>query len=400
MAEFMNPVRRGRACHTTIGGVLLAGSVLAGGCAGTLEDVWPERNPTYKSSRSAPPLEIPPDLTGTSMRDALQIPGVDATYSQYASGEASSATQGAPAVLPEIENARIERDANQRWLVVAMKPEDAWPRIRDFWTAQGLVLETEEPDIGLMETEWAARREALPAGVLKRAVQRISDAFYGLQYRDRYRTRIERGTEPDTTDVYIAHRGAEQTFVGAETHAAQVEGLGETMWQPRPNDPGLEAEMLSRLMIFLGLDEERAAAIAIAAAGAAPEPSRARLVRDDDGTAALVLPQGFSQAWRRTGLALDRAGLAVEDRDRSRGLFFVRYDVDGAGADDEDKGWLSRLVFWGDDDEAGQGESGYVVNVVGDTPESARIVVLDMDGAPVESPAASRILALLHEQLQ
>ena len=399
MAEFMNPARQGRACRTTIGGVLLAGTVLAGGCSGTLEDLWPDRSPVYKTSRSAPPLEIPPDLTSTSIRDALQIPGVDATYSQYASAEASSATRGAPAVLPEIENARIERDADQRWLVVAMKPEDAWPRIRDFWTAQGLALETEDPDIGLMETEWAARREPLPAGVLKRAVQRISDAFYGLQFRDRYRTRIERGTEPDTTAVHISHRGAEQTFVGAETHAAQVEGLGETVWQPRPNDPGLEAEMLSRLMIFLGLDEERADAIA--AAGATPEPSRARLVRADDGTTALVLDQGFSQAWRRTGLALDRAGLAVEDRDRSRGLFFVRYDVDGTSADDENKGWLSRLVFWGNDEEAEQDEGGYVVNVVvGATSDSARIVVLDTDGAPTESPAASRILALLHEQLQ
>ena len=397
MAEFMNPARRGRACRTTVGGALLAGTVLAGGCAGTLEDVWPDPNPTYKSSRSAPPLEIPPDLTRTSIRDALQIPGVDATYSQYASGEASSAARGAPAVLPEIENARIERSGDQRWLVVAMKPEEAWPRLRDFWTAQGLALETEEPDIGVMETEWAERHQPLSAGIIKRALLRVSKAFHGVAFRDQYRTRIERGSEPDTTDIHIAHRGAEQVVVGAETMDAQREGLGTTVWQPRPNDPGLEAEMLSRLMIFLGLDEERAAAIAVA--GASPEPSRARLVRDDDGTAALVLDQGFSQAWRRTGLALDRAGLAVEDRDRSRGLFFVRYDVDGAGAD-EDKGWLARLVFWGDDDEAEEGEDGYVVNVVGDTPESARIVVLDVDGAPVESPAASRILALLHEQLQ
>ena len=397
MAEFMNPARRGRACRTTVGGVLLAGTVLAGGCAGTLEDVWPDPNPTYKSSRSAPPLEIPPDLTRTSIRDALQIPGVDATYSQYASGEASSAARGAPAVLPEIENARIERSGDQRWLVVAMKPEETWPRLRDFWTAQGLALETEEPDIGVMATEWAERHQPLSAGIIKRALLRISKAFYGVAFRDRYTTRIERGSEPDTTDIYIAHRGAEQVVVGAETMDAQREGLGTTVWQPRPNDPGLEAEMLSRLMIFLGLDEERADAIAVA--GATPEPTRARLVRDDDGTAALVLDQGFSQAWRRTGLALDRAGLAVEDRDRSRGLFFVRYDVDGAGAD-EDRGWLARLVFWGDDDEAEQGEDGYVVNVVGDTPESARIVVLDVDGAPVESPAASRILALLHEQLQ
>ena len=397
MAELMNPARRGRACRTTIGGVLLAGTVLAGGCAGTLEDVVPDRNPDYKSSRSAPPLEIPPDLTSTSIRDALQIPGVDATYSQYASGEGRAAAQAAPAVLPEIDNARIERSGDQRWLVVAMKPEETWPRLRDFWTAQGLVLETEEPDIGVMATEWAERHQPLPGGFLKRAMLRLSKAFHGVAFRDRYRTRIERGSEPDTTDIYITHRGAEQVVAGAETMDAQREGLGTTVWQPRPSDPGLEAEMLSRLMVFLGVDE--ASAEAIVAASSPAEP-RARLVRDDDGTRALVLDQDFSQAWRRTGLALDRAGLAVEDRDRSRGLFFVRYDVDGAGADDEDKGWLARLVFWGDDDEAAQDEGGYVVNVVGATPDSARIVVLDVDGAPTETPAASRILALLHEQLR
>ena len=67
------------------------------------------------------------------------------------------------------------------------------------------------------------------------------------------------------------------------------------------------------------------------AASAPPDP-RVRLVREDGGTqAALALDVGFSQAWRRTGLAIDRAGFTVEDRDRSRGLFFVRYAVDGAG---------------------------------------------------------------------
>ena len=397
MAEFMNPARRRRACRATIGGVVVAGTVVAGGCSGTLEDVWPDRSPAYKSSRSAPPLEVPPDLTSSSIRDSLQIPGVDATYSQYASGEGSTGTRAAPAVLPEIENARIERDGDQRRLVVAMKPDETWPRLRDFWTAQGFALETEAPDIGVMQTEWAARQEPLPAGFLKRAVLRISDAFYGLAFRDQYRTRIERGSEPDTTDIYIAHQGAEQVVVGAETMDAQREGLGTNVWQPRPNDPGLEAEMLSRLMIFLGVDEQRADAIV--AASSPPDP-RARLVRDDDGTTALLLGQGFSAAWRRTGLALDRAGFAVEDRDRSRGLFYVRYAGSGTGAQDEDKGWLARLKFWGNDDESEQDEHDYVVNVVGDTPNSARVVVLDVDGARAESPAASRIITLLHEQLR
>ena len=217
-----------------------------------------------------------------------------------------------------------------------MKPELAWPRLRDFWTAQGLALETEESDIGVMETEWAARREALPAGDSRERSSESPMRSTGSRLRDRYRTRIERGTEPDTTDIYISHRGAEQVFVGAETHdARKEEGLGETLWQPRPSDPGLEAEMLSRLMIFLGLDEERAGRHRCRRRRSrARRASRASRRRH----AALLLDQGFSQAWRRTGLALDRAGFTVQDRDRSRGLYFVRYAGGGEGTSQEDRG--------------------------------------------------------------
>ena len=318
MVEFMNPVRWRRARRTTAGGMLIAGAVLVGGCSGTFEDVFPERQPSYKTSRSAPPLEVPPDLSSSAIRDTLPVPGVDATYSQYASGTAGASTRSEPAVLPGVDNARIERSGDQRWLVVAMKPEEVWPRLRDFWTAQGFVLETDEPDIGVMETEWAERHVPLPAGAIKRAILRVSKAFYGVAFRDRYRTRIDRGAGTDTTDVFVSHRGAEEMVVGDESAYAQREGLGERVWQPLPSDPGLEAEMLSRLMIFLGVDEARADAIV---AESAPADPRVRLVREDDGATALVLGQGFSPAWRRTGLALDRAGFTVEDRDRSRGLF-------------------------------------------------------------------------------
>ena len=397
MVEFMNPVRWRRARRTTIGGALVAGAVLVGGCTGTLEDVFPDRQPTYRSSRSAPPLEVPPDLTSSAVRDTLPIPGIDATYSQYASGEAGPGARSAPEVLPQFDDARIERSGDQRWLVVAMKPEEAWPRIRDFWTAEGFALETEEPDIGLMETEWAERHTPLPAGAIKRAFLRVTNALYGVAFRDRYRTRIERGDEAGTTDVYVSHRGAEETVVGDETSDAQREGLGERVWLPRPSDPGLEAEMLSRMMISLGVDQERAGAIVAESAPAAP---RVRLVREDDGASALVLGEGFSSAWRRAARALDRAGFAVADRDRSRGLFFVRYAGLAEDAKSEDRGWLSRLKFWGSDDDAEEGSGTYLVHVAGDTDDTTRVVVLDADGERDASPAASRILAVLHEQLR
>ncbi len=394
MVAFMRMVRRRMACMTAAGGLVVAGAVLTGGCAGIGESAGSDGQPAYKSSRSVPPLEIPPDLSSATVRDSLPIPGVGATYSQYASGAPQPGTETARAVLPEAAGARIERSGGQRWLAVAMKPEEVWPRLRDFWTDQGLALETEDPDIGLMETEWAERRTPLPGTAAKKLFQRVYEAFYGIAFRDRYRTRIERGAESGTTDIHISHRGAEHVVLGDDGPQARQDGPLEWVWQPRPSDPGLEALMLSRLLVFLGVDEERAESIV---ASDAPPAPRARLVREDGGATALVLDEGFSSAWRRAGLALDRAGFAVEDRDRSRGLFYLR--TAGPEDDAKDGGWLSRLRFWKrDDDDEDSGAS--LVRVVGDTAETTRIVVLDEDGATDAGPAASRILTVLHEQLR
>jgi len=376
-----------------LGVVVAAGALLVGGCAGTTEGTGSGSEATYKSSQSAPPLEIPPDLSSAAARDTLPIPGVDATYSQYASGGTRPGAGTTQTVLPAVDSARIERSGDERWLVVATKPEELWSRLRDFWVDQGFVLETENPEIGLMETEWAARHTPLPAGAIKRLLLQATNALYGVTFRDRYRTRIERGTDSDTTEIYISHRGAEQTMVGDDTPTAQREGLGERVWLPRPADSGLEALMLSRLMSFLGVDEERAKSIVAASDPAAPG---ARLVREDGGATALVLDEGFSQAWRRASLALDRAGFAVDDRDRSRGLFFVRYSA--VGDDREDEGWFSRLKFWKSDEE--EDVSAYLVRIQGDAADTSRIAVVDETGATDGSPAASRILTVLQEQLR
>ena len=396
MVNFNASARRRRTRRAMTGGLLAAGALLVAGCSGTLDDVAPDRQPTYKSSRSAPPLEVPPDLTRTAVGDSLRVPDVDATYSQYASDADSTRVRAATGILPEIENARVERSGDDRWLVVSMQPEQAWPRIRDFWNEQGFVVETEKPAVGIMETNWAAKRISLPAGFFKRLINQLDDGLYGVEYRDQFRTRIERGIEAGTVEIYISHRGAEQTVVGDETPYAQREGLGERVWRPRPRDPGLEAEMLSRLMIHLGADHERASGLA--AAETAPEP-RARLVGEGDDATAVALGEDFSRAWRRTGLALDRAGFTVEDRDRSRGLFFVRYRDPEAGAESRNTSWLGRMKFWETDDEAEQGDDSYLIRLIGGEA-ATRIVVLDREGNPERSSAASRILTVLREQLE
>lgn len=382
--------RSPRLRHTVLTGAIAAGAMLSGGCSGTLEDALPEREPAYKSSRGASPLEVPPDLTSIPTQDSIEVPGAETTYSEYA-GDGGPA-RSAAAVLPEVEGARIERSGDERWLAITADPEAVWSGTRDFWIGQGFTLETEEPAVGVMETNWAERRSSLPPGALTGLLNTLSDTFYGVAVRDRYRTRIERGSDSGVTEVYVSHRGAEQMVVGDDNPTAQPDVVAERVWQPRPSDPGLEAEMLTRLMIFLGADEQQVEALA--AADTAREP-RARIERNEDGAASLMLDEEFSGAWRRTGLALDRAGFTVEDRDRSLGIFFVRYaDPD---AERGKAGWLSRLKFWGDDDDAQEADT-YIIRLSGG--ERVRIVVLDRDGEPEESPAAAQILSMLHERLK
>lgn len=393
-----SPRRGAPSRRTTAGSVLAASVALAGGCSGTLEDVWPDRGPSYKSSRSAQPLEMPPDLTGAAVRDSLSIPeGQPTTYSRYSSGDAAG-TGAAQEVLPEIDDARIERSGNERWLVVSMPPEELWPKLRDFWNDQGFVLEVEEPAAGVMETDWGEKRSRLPTGAIRDMLSRVSDAFYGVAVRDRFRTRIERASESGATEIYVSHRGAEQVLAGDENSYARREGFADRVWELRPSDPGLEAEMLARMMVFLGADRQRADAL-IAAGEAAREPL-ARLVREDGGASALTLDEDFSQAWRRTGVALDRAGFVVEDRDRSQGLFFVRYADPESGARREKAGWLSRLKFWGDDEEDGKKDDAYHIHLSEEAAATTRVVVLDREGEREASPTAHRILSLLHEQFE
>jgi outer membrane protein assembly factor BamC len=386
--------------------IVLAAVVAAGplaGCQGTLEDgigsLLPEREPAYRSSRGIPSLEVPPDLTSSTVQDALPVPAVGGTtYSQFASAGARPVS-AAPGVLAQPEGVRVVRAGDKRWLEVDANPGEVWPRVRDFWQAQGFLIETEDPAIGIMETDWAEQRTPMASGPISGLLRRLQSRVYGVAVRDRFRTRLERGSRPGVTEVYISHRGAEEIYTGQEKDLqADVDGraVESRVWQPRPADPELEAEMLHRLMTSFGVPSERAGQIIAAADRGQPE--RARMLRDSGGGSVLALDEDFSRAWRRTGLALDRVGFTVEDRDRSRGLFFVRY-ADPDRSPEPRSGFLSRLRFWDGEGKAPPEE--YLVSLIGDGDRPVtQVLVLSVEGERAQTPAAERILSLLHEQLR
>jgi len=383
-----------------IGRWLLSGVLVASiaGCGGTLgkaiDKVIPGSEPVYKSSKSAAPLEVPPDLQSSTISDSHVIPGASidgTTYSEYTRERSGTARKTVAGVLPKIPNVHMERSGDERWLVVKAPPAQIWPRVRDFWLAQGFLIKLEDPSIGIMETDWAEKRTNLDRGVVGSLMSKLSSTFAGAAVRDKFRTRLERGSAPDTTEIYISHRGAKLVT----TVIDKKRGDESRTWEPTPANPELEAEMLQRMLVSFGIEQQRARAVV---AKAKPREQRARMVRDNQGAAVLSVRERFARAWRRTGLALDRVGFTVQDRDRSRGLYYVRYlDPDRAGAK-KDQGFFSKLKFWGNSKPAKNGDE-YLISLT-DSQGTTQIVVLNKQGKRETSSTADRILGLLEKQLR
>jgi outer membrane protein assembly factor BamC len=238
-----------------------------------------------------------------------------------------------------------------------------------------------------METEWSENRAKLPLDIIRSTIGKALDSLYSTGERDRFRTRVER--TPNGSEVYISHRGMIEVYVGTQKD--------QTAWQPRPTDPQLEAEFLSRLMVKLGAKEEVArTAIAGSGAAAAAAPVRARLLPNTPGSA-IQVDDGFDRAWRRVGLALDRNGFTVEDRDRTRGLYFVRY-VDPAKAGQAEPGFLSRMFSFGRTPQV-DGLARYRVEVKSEGTVST-VAVQNQQGAPENSTIGKRISTLLLDELK
>lgn len=357
--------------------------LLAAVSVGACQTIAEKRKIDYKATRTLPPLDIPPDLAAPEGAAGPAAGPGGATYSGYAGGGGQK-KPGTEDVLPVYDGMRLERTGQMRWLVVKLPAEQLWPRVREFILDRGLVIDQENPQTGVLETDWAENRARVGTGTQKLLAKALG-TLYSTGLRDKYRIRLERGREPGTTEVYLTHRGMIETLIGNDPS-----GTGETRWQPRPSDPELEAEMLRLLMTSLGMKEEKAAGM-VAAAVETPAPERARLVRGDGGVY-LALQEDFERAWRRVGLVLDRSSFTVEDRDRSRGIYYVRYiDPDAP----KKKGWFRRLFSKKQPEPTNEYQ---IVLKGGET--ATRVDVLTKEGAPEQSRTSERILTLLHEQLK
>ena len=366
--------------------ICLLATVAVGAC----QTISEKRKIDYKATRTLPPLDVPPDL---SMPEGMKgtdqdAPGGVATYSGFVSEKGGQLkTDIGNEVLPTFSDIKMKRDGQMRWLVINMPPDQVWPKVREFVLNHGLIIDKENPQTGVIETAWAENRANVGTGIQKLLAKSLG-TLYSTGTRDKYVIRLDRGSAPGTTEVYVSQQGMQEVIVDPDSGTGEI---GQTRWEPRPTDPGLEAEMLRLLMVSLGVKEERAASI-VASAEATPPPERAKLTRTGDKTL-LTLPEDFERAWRRVGLALDRNSFTVEDRNRSKGIYYVRYIDPDSGQ--KKPGFFSRLFGKKKQEPTNQ----YQIFVKGDETAS-QVDVLDKDGVPDKTKTGDRILTLLYEQLK
>lgn len=360
-----------------------ATALLLGGCS-SLDGLFGSNKVDYRTQGAkTAPLDVPPDLTQLAREGRFRTASgtVSAAGMESRGGTAAVSAQVAPTAVGGI---RVERLGDQRWLSVPLPPEQVWPVVKNFWTERGFSFDVENAQTGVLETAWAENRAKIPEDFIRRTIGRLFDSVYSSGERQRFRTRLERTAAG--TEVYISHRSMEEVYT-----SVQKDG---TTWRTKPSDPQVEAEMLSSLMIRLGTKDE-VARDAVSKASAATAQTRPASGAPVAGTAtSLVVEDDFDRAWRRVGLALDRSGFSVEDRDRAAGLFFVRY-VDPGLAGKDEPNFLSKW-FGKDDKTAVQRLRVQLKSEGGKTMVS----VQNSQGAPETGEAAKRIIGQLSAGLR
>jgi len=371
-------------CRLTSVLALLAVALVLSSC----KSVTSNDTVDYKSTGAVrgPNLSYPPDLITAQADRRYIVQDGTATMSEY-NAAVKKSVQTRSNVMTGIPGMRIAKDGERRWLVVEKPAPELYPQIKDFWQENGFLLVIDSPSTGIMETDWAENRAKIAQDWIRSTIGGALDSIYDTGERDKYKTRLE-VSKPSETEIYITQRGAIEKCV-TDTTGSCI----STIWTPRPNDPELEAVFLARLMERLGMTQEQAKAMVAAPLG--PKTPKAKFVQEGNNKGYIELSSGFDRSWRDVGLALDRSNFTVEDRNRSNGVYFVRY-VNAKDVGDS-KGFFSNLFSSKDDSKLQAKKYQVIVKSTGEN--SANIYVQDADGKPENTPAGFQLLTILTDQL-
>lgn len=270
----------------------------------------------YSGGDTEKTLDVPPDLAAPDTNPVLVLPELRnkvTTYSDYQNAGKPVTPQ--QRIAKSFKGMRFVRDGALFWLETDAPAEEVWTDVRNFFVKVGFEIKNEQPLIGRMITNWKDNRVKAEGDWFSNL---LSKAF-GAELKDRYFIRIERDTASNGSKIFIRHQGLQEVVDGGEEELGLSTDVVTTSWAIRPSDPELEVEMLMRFMTYRGVDETQAKQ----QIASVPEKHRSKF-NDQGQQYSLEVYEPFSRTWRHIGVALDRMGFYVEDRNRSAGVYYIK----------------------------------------------------------------------------
>lgn len=359
--------------------------ILLSACSNQVERI-------YEQSSYGVPLEVPPDLSKpTVQEDELSLLADDGNSSKKQSGTNCDCVNNAstmPVLAPQ-EGLQLKRDGAHKWIVLQGEPRNLWPWVRDFWNKNGFKINLEDPVIGLVETDWKQQRSNLPmqkkaSGAGQEAVgqDKVESRIYAVPVMEKYRTRLEKGEQPGTTDLFVTHRGVELVNDGKLI-----------VWKLRKSDAELEAEMIQRMMVFFTKEQQN---IGAPLATRNQQLNIAAIIKNEKDRVTLKVDVEFVRLWKRIGLVLDRMDYIIEDTDRSIGTYYLRAkDPLKEEGVKEEKGWFASL--FSDDEDL---EHVRIQVALRDEGESTHINIQNQKGELIKDEDAKTVLEQIMSRLQ
>ena len=329
-------------------------------------------------------LELPPDLAGVQVESKFELPAA-------ISGDNETAKDKIP-VLAKVQSVQLEGSGDLYWLQVDESVDNLYQLVKNFWASEGYRLNVDEPVIGIMQTEWIYKSEG---------GEEESSSWFGQLFttedlaatQDQYKTRIERSETNNLNRIYIAHRGTEFKYVLNEG-AARKEAINDSEWNFRQPEPELEIEMLARLMIYLGLQqddvEQQRGSVKLF------KPRASLYVDADEGSPYLILNDVYQIAWNRVFHQLERMNFEIIDSEFKSGLSGegVIY-VNAPTVDIE-----TSEGFFNFQSEEKEGPMRFTLVFSEETNQSTRLIIEDETGEFDTSPAGSQFLNPLYQKIK
>ena len=133
-------------------------------------DDKPEKT-TYIDLRPQAPLEVPADLRQVNPSRVSAIPAISVQRN------ASYYPDRPP--LPDAKYAsdnrdevRVQRLGSRSWLVIPESPTTAWPKMKQFFADNGIVLIDDRPDVGRLNTAWLEDTSSPARDIVRTLMQR------------------------------------------------------------------------------------------------------------------------------------------------------------------------------------------------------------------------------------